>query len=812
MRWLIIMVVLFLVFPSTGMAYNHEVRVTLSPGEIQTLAFPLGTTIEYVASEQQVEYHTAGGIRNGRHTLFLTLHSKEGAHVRIGYTLPSGTPSSINEHNLLIITPERWMEILQRLVSHKEQLGIPTTIVAVEDIYEGRYFPCTGRDDAEMIKHFIRDAVEHWNIGYVLLVGGRKYLKEEWFLPVRYAWLNDRSSSWEYERRFISDLYFADIYNADGSFSSWDTNGNGYFGEFDHEVSGEKLTDAVDLLPDVYLGRLPVRSDAELEQVVDTIISYETNPDERFENVALFGGDLYLHDPWDVAEGEYLLDGIADAMEGYHIIKAYASEGLDAKRMNDIINKGAGFVVFEGAGSHHLWATHAKDDEKWIYYYEWNALQLNNGYLPIVLTSGARLGQFNKTRECFNWFLVARGKAVASIGPTGLCWIGHGENVTEMFLGNLHLRLCGKMARGGFLGNAWGDALTEYLNNFSWNGVAAAFHMKAAEELELFGDPTLKMGGYAPSAGYTSHILHVGGDGPDNYTRIQDAIENASDGDSILVHLGVYVENLSIDKSLTIMGMGATIETGGILLLSSDITIRGFEIAGYGKGTGLTCQGVHALIEDNAIHSFSTAIWLGGTECRIVNNTVASCECGIWINTTGKTFIGNNTLRHTWYGVWGEHATDTTIRGNNFSYNAWYALWMEGETGSIAENNFSKNWYSIYLYNSRGFTISENSIFRNIHGPQFVNACGNTVTHNHIAKNEHYGIYFGWRSTENTVSENNFVENAQNARDDAGNRWGGNYWSDYIGLKLPLLFLFHVPYFIQKCSFDWHPQIVPYTV
>ncbi|RLF61583.1 MAG: hypothetical protein DRN37_00750 [Thermoplasmata archaeon] len=812
MRWLVIPVMLLFIFPYIGTAREHEIEITLPPGEVKMLEFPLGTKISYVEPEQKVQYHMAAGIKNGHRLLFLTLFSENGARARIGYEHPPETPAAIDGHCFLIITPERWVEKLQRLASHKERLGINTTVVSVDDIYAGRYFPCTGRDEAEMIKYFIKDAVEQWDIGYVLLVGGRKYLKEDWLLPVRYSWLNDRSSSWEYERRFISDLYFADLYNADGSFSSWDSNGNGYFGEFDHEISGQKLADEVDLLPDVYLGRLPVRSDAELEQVIENIISYENNPDVRFNNVALFGGDLYLHDPWDIAEGEYLLDSIAEHMEGYHITKAYASDGLYAQKINDIINEGAGLAVFEGAGNHHLWATHAKDDEKWIYYYEWNVLQLKNDYLPIILTSGARLGQFNGTRECFNWFWVARGKAVASIGPTGLCWIGHGENVTEMFLGNLHLRLCEEMAGRGLLGNAWGNAIAGYLNNFSWSGVAKAFHMKAAEELELFGDPTLKIGGYESSAGYIHHTLHVGGDGPGNYTKIQDAIGNASDGDRIIVHPGVYVENLSIDKSLTITGEDATIKTGGIILCSPDITIRGFEIEGYEKNEGIICYGNHALITENEIHSFSTAIWIAGVGCRITENVIENNEYGIWINGTGETDIENNTLHDNWYGVWGEHATDATIRGNTFSYNAWYAVWMEGDSGSIAENNFSKNWYSIYLYNSHQFNISGNVIFLNIHGPQFVNSTDNVIVHNHMEKNEHYGIYFGWRSTENAISENNFIENSQNARDDAGNQWERNYWSDYLGLKIPLLFLFHFPYFIQKCSFDWHPKLTPYAL
>ncbi len=36
--------------------------------------------------------------------------------------------------------------------------------------------------------------------------------------------------------------------------------------------------------------------------------------------------------------------------------------------------------------------------------------------------------------------------------------------------------------------------------------------------------------------------LYVGGSGPGNYTKIQDAIDNASDGDTVFVYNGTYHE------------------------------------------------------------------------------------------------------------------------------------------------------------------------------------------------------------------------------------------------------------------------------
>src|SRR4030042_4312728 len=49
---------------------------------------------------------------------------------------------------------------------------------------------------------------------------------------------------------------------------------------------------------------------------------------------------------------------------------------------------------------------------------------------------------------------------------------------------------------------------------------------------------------------YTGDILYVGGTGPHNYSRIQDAIDNASTGDTLFVYANSspYYENIIIEK------------------------------------------------------------------------------------------------------------------------------------------------------------------------------------------------------------------------------------------------------------------------
>lgn len=48
--------------------------------------------------------------------------------------------------------------------------------------------------------------------------------------------------------------------------------------------------------------------------------------------------------------------------------------------------------------------------------------------------------------------------------------------------------------------------------------------------------------------------LYVGGNGPNNYTKIQDAIDNANDGDTVFVYNGIYYERLFINKTINLIG------------------------------------------------------------------------------------------------------------------------------------------------------------------------------------------------------------------------------------------------------------------
>ncbi|RLF44996.1 MAG: hypothetical protein DRN29_07505 [Thermoplasmata archaeon] len=406
--------------------------------------------------------------------------------VKIDYELPTEPLFTNDEYDLLIICPAKWENMLEQLKQHKDSKGIRTLIKTTEYIYSSY----GGRDEAERIKYAIKDAIEKYGIKYVLLVGDADNI------PARLSYVPSGS----YENSFPSDLYYADIYFDDGTFSSWDSNGNNRFGEYGYY--GE--TDDVDLYPDVAIGRIACSNDAELETVIEKIIWYENNAygSAWFKNIVACGGDTFTPDDGDdsgVYEGEYMNQLILNTMSDFHGIKLWASLGnLSAANIKSVINDGVGFVDLSGHGNEASWATHPPlDGSKWIGMTMWDVISLANGNkLPIVVIDACSCGRFDKG-DCFAWKFVEKtgGGAIASLAASG---IGYGipGRPSAGVLGWMEYRFFTYYKQGkDVLGDIWTASLNGYLNTFHFNMGSA--DVKTVEEWIVFGDPTLKIGGYS---------------------------------------------------------------------------------------------------------------------------------------------------------------------------------------------------------------------------------------------------------------------------------------------------------------------------
>ena len=132
---------------------------------------------------------------------------------------------SIDEYDMVIISTPEYTDAIQPLIDHKNSVGTQTFLKTTNEIYN----EYEGRDHAEQIKYYIKKEIEEFDIKYVLFIGGavdipgrytHVYFDEPFDYPTPDEWV------------FTSDFYYADIYDQNGFFSTWDSNENNVFAEY----------------------------------------------------------------------------------------------------------------------------------------------------------------------------------------------------------------------------------------------------------------------------------------------------------------------------------------------------------------------------------------------------------------------------------------------------------------------------------------------------------------------------------------------------------------------------------------------------
>jgi len=446
-------------------------------------------------------YHLGGGLDNGEHVTFLSIHvfpvkydqdneilaCIDEITINVDYELPIEKPASKSDYSLVIISPLKFQLPLIKLVAHKNRNGVLTKLVSLSDIYFGKYFPVKGYDRAEKIKYFIKNSHEQWGSDYFLLVGGINRL------PMRNSWLGGLG--------LLTDMYYADLYFADGSFCSWDSNGNHKYGE-NYRDGGEDL---VDLYADVYIGRLACNNKLEVTSVVNKIIKYESIPhDDWWDSIILLGGDTFPGAG--VYEGEVTNECIADALPGFNYVKLWTSKNtFTPENINREVSKGARFVEYSGHGYQFGMGTSPPNEQERINYLTLDLLSVSNSYkLPVVFFDACltakidyTLGQafglpgiLNFQFPVYAWYWVKKfgGGAIAAIGATDVAFTSVNKDGPQAGAGYLSLHFFKGYSKCVTVAEMLVYSQNYYLNNL-WKDYLTI------EQFVLLGDPTLMVGG-----------------------------------------------------------------------------------------------------------------------------------------------------------------------------------------------------------------------------------------------------------------------------------------------------------------------------
>ena len=233
---------------------------------------------------------------------------------------------------------------------------------------------------------------------------------------------------------------------------------------------------------------------------------------------------------------------------------------------------------------------------------------------------------------------------------------------------------------------------------------------------------------------------------PLNYQTIQDAINHASNGDTILVSQGIYPENVVVNKSVSIIGENpnTTIVDGNGLESAFYVNVDNVSIRNF------TLQ-----------HGYS-GVWLfNSNNCTINTNNMKTNTYGIKLYHSCNSIISNNNVNNNeWFGISLYYSENCTLRNNSLAENN-FNFAVDGDTLSdficnIDTSNTVDNKPIRYLINQHNLTI-DSSTFPEIGYLAFVNSTNINVKNLTLTSNMQ-GILFAYTSNS-TINNVNASDN-----------------------------------------------------
>ena len=304
---------------------------------------------------------------------------------------PSDLHSPANGADYLIITHNDFLAQAQQLADYRAATDhFRTTVVDVQDIYDEFN---GGLMDAETIREFIIYASSHWQSPrpqYVVLMGNGHYdfhdnlgTGEPMLIPPYLAVVDPVFGEAKADNRYV------DIFGDGGSEGGFDG------------------------MPDLYLGRFPVKTVAEAQEMVERIIAYETSPPAEWQKRAVF-----VASGADPGQANQIAEHIWPYPES--IRKIYYgnnyNSGSDMRTaILDSIEQGALLVSYWGGGNRIRWDKNSLAAQDFA--------SLRNSAFPVILSFTSRwepshLRPFLEPMAERSVATVGGG-AVASLFPTG---------------------------------------------------------------------------------------------------------------------------------------------------------------------------------------------------------------------------------------------------------------------------------------------------------------------------------------------------------------------------------------------------------
>jgi len=327
------------------------------------------------------------------------------------------------------------------------------------------------------------------------------------------------------------------------------------------------------------------------------------------------------------------------------------------------------------------------------------------------------------------------------------------------------------------------------------------------------------------------------------YKTIKQALKASNDGDTVLVHKGIYKEgNLRVDKKIVFLGKDFPVLDGQkkaeVLSIHADsVVVKGFKVINSGFAALEDPCGIKVynksfvLIEGNQLDDNFFGIYIqNGRNCVVKNNIIIAygkeeqqIGNGIHAWKSNDLQIIGNTIKGHRDGIYFEFVYDSVIWRNIATHNIRYGLhFMFSSNDSYITNIFRNNGAGVAVMFSKNVTMMNNYFDENW-GASSYGLLLKEISDSYIAtnyfKNNTSGIYMegtnrikieknvfvgnGWAMKiqascmDNEILNNNFQGNTFDMGTNGSlvlNTFNNNYWDKYEGYDINRDGLGDVPY------------------
>ncbi|NJE03851.1 NosD domain-containing protein [Thermococcus sp. MV11] len=671
--------------------------------------------------------------------------------------LPSETPSgyAIITTNAIVQNSAR----LSQYVQYLQDQGFNVYVIT-----EDQYGYEEGQQRAINIRNWLKNNYETLNIKYVLLIGNpdpddpSDPQDSYGDVPMLMAWPNASSD----HRESPTDYFYADLTG------NWDLDGDGYYAEYPDDFG----TGGVDLLPEVYVGRIPVYNNdySTLDAVLVRLMATGSSPKKILLPMAISNYQNEDGSGWPVTDGRDLPMYVGQDAEplGFQVVAMYEGEGLapvpsDAAYYAMNIN-GNNFVSEWNSGNYGivLWWAHGSSygayrkvwtsddgdnvpegpEMSWYSFVDINTVtQLYE--MPTFVFQVSCLNGYPEYSDNLQYTLF-KSAALATIAASRVSWYIVGIWAPQdSYPDNAGLGYY--FVKNLVNGMSAGEALYTAKAKFTASSGSAAMNLF---DFNLYGDPSRALEGNIPPR--TGQTIYVDDDLKDfpqaNYTKISDALNAAFPGDTIVVYPGTYMENVKIDvegivlkaaspEKTVIIGDGSTGTT--VEITTQNVVFEGFTVNNTPSGNydALKIEYASGVIINNVTTTklnirYSSTITVNNTrilaptswnpldiwssrDIKITNTDVVPAESAMAIGIGDSVNV---------------NLTNVNIeRGRGIDLYGWE---MDHYSTHVMDSVLVDGYPVAYFANKRGWSISDQAVAQMV----IANCSDFTITNTNVTK------------------------------------------------------------------------------